>query len=661
MLNEEFAFGVNAAGGWSPGGDWGLWLNLDGEFTGEFVDHYQATLNAGYRLNQDFRLLGTLDYLSKTIEVESWDKNEMLNQYGAGISLDYTISESIGLAGFYQHYKTEGQEYGRISEYDYVDSDNWQHYGWLYGAVRGGDYDELGVDATYRLPGLNMDIGLGLSQIWRKYEEMLGYDSKNVETAAGRLSYDWRDILASGVNFRAGVSMEFADNDNLSWNVSLDRQVGPVSVALTYSEYSNDLATSDRRLYASVNLPIGSTASEIKEGDRGPRKPAFSGQWLTSPVTGMGQPTLKVSEQLERRVDETEVNLAELPENATINKNLMTISGLPALTGVNATYCKPDSATAAFSLGMGNTSVIVDLEKLPCPANVMVTYNQSDGLYTSISFNTKEGSVKINNIDACINMPKDELEAIYRQAKYTKDDPSKLSIRVSGYSTAFSGDVVTYEVITKSGSEAQTNQNNTSMVIVWQVSGGTVVFQDFDIIKVKAPEVQEGKLATITASATATYVSGEVQYISHGEQETVVKPKVSDDDDDTGDDTGDDSGKPESLPNFMKNKNLYVENAGENFKIGFTTDDSGKPNYFCYTKGSADMNSMMSSYTATRGSDGKVTVAMAISVPINGKDTDFEMDLHLDKDDVTLLSTSNVRVIPKGGSTTTYKVTGYIK
>ena len=78
--------------------------------------------------------------------------------------------------------------------------------------------------------------------------------------------------MASGVNFKAGVSMEFAANDNLSWNLSIDRQVGPVSVALTYSEYANDQATSDRRLYASVNLPMGSAAPKAKP-DKGSGPP----------------------------------------------------------------------------------------------------------------------------------------------------------------------------------------------------------------------------------------------------------------------------------------------------------------------------------------------------------------------------------------------------
>lgn len=657
MLNEEFAFGVKAAGGWSPGGDWGLWLNLDGEFTGEFVDHYQATLNAGYRLNQDLRLLGTLDYLGKTVEVESWEKDEMLSQYGAGLSLDYSLMQCIDLSGFYQHYKTEGQEYGKIRSYEYVDSDNWQHYGWLYGAVRGGDYDEIGVDANYNLSELGMTFGVGISQRWRTYEEMLGYDSKSTETAAGRLSYGWNDIMTSGVNLKAGISMEFATNDNLSWNLSFDKQVGPVSVALTYSEYANDQTTSDRRLYASVNMPIGLAAPEVKaEVSGGPRKPAFGGQWLSNPVTGMGTPDLKVSETLERRIDETLVDLDQLADNTTISKNVMTISGLPVLTGVNTTYSKPASALSAFSIGSGNTSVIVDLEKLPCPANVAVTFNQQDGLYTSVSFITTEGSIKVKNAASETNLSQSQIEAIQKQAKFVKMDYEVFNPSIKGPTELSEGETGSYQLSTGAGAKYIITDNSPTSVD-WNATFGTILSSGKNGCDAKAGSHWKKSpyvFSKMTVSADVFYFAGEVVY--YATPKIVVEITPASKENDTGDDTG-----GEDLPNFMKNKTLYVENAGEHFKIGFDTDASGKPTFFVYTKGSADMSSLMSSYTATRGSDGKVSVAMSISVPIDGKDTDFEMDLNLDKDDVTLLGTSNVRVSPTGGSTTTYKVTGYIK
>lgn len=631
MLNEEFAFGVNAAGGWSPGGDWGLWLNLDGEFTGEFVDHYQATLNAGYRLSQDLRLLGTVDYLGKTVEVESWEKDEMLSQYGAGISLAYSLMESLGLSVFYQHYKTEGQEYGRIREYDYVDSDNWQHYGWLYGAVRGGDYDELGVDATYRLPGLNMDIGLGLSQIWRAYEEMLGYDSKNVETAAGRLSYGWRDIMASGVNFKAGVSLEFADNDNLSWNLSLDRQVGPVSVALTYSEYANDQATSDRRLYASVNLPIGSAAApEVKDEDSGPRKPAFSGQWLTSPVTGMGDPSLKVSEQLERRIDETKVDLSETPENATIDKNLMTITGLPVLTGINTNYCKPASAVAAFSIGAGGTSVIVDLTKLPAPAYVMAAFNQQNGLYTIIKFDTKKGSTTLFYTVASVNAMKERLQKEYDAEHYEHEDDYFFKVSASGGTSVTEGAVTTYTLAAEN--QGDTLKSSDLEEVNWYIYGnGTIISETKNSVTVKAGDQANG--ATYEVEVNANYnlykdIGERKIYYAESKKVVTINKKKS---------------KDTPNPEILYSKNVYVATTDHKTKIGFTTDNKGTLLSFVTTLGGSDFASLMSNYTATKHENGTTNVDMTISVPIDGKDTVLDLSMLVNKDGSTIESSSTFK------------------
>jgi hypothetical protein len=425
LLNGGFGATLSAAGGWSPNGAYGAFVKLSGEFSSAEWEHFQALLNLGWRPADKLSLLMTLDYLQKRTEVSSWDKTEYISQYGVGLESAYQITSSISLSGLFMHYKTMGKEYGKVGDYEYTDEDNWYHYGYIYGAVRGGQYNELGVEAQYAHPSGWFSFSLGLSQIWRTYEEMLGHAEKNNDTGAGSASLTLPNLMGSGLNFNAAYRQEFASDNGQSWQVGAYRMFGPVSLGLYYQELSNDLIATDRRLYASVTLPLGQAAKDDKQNESTGRGQALAGKktqealadpnlvrqmaglnpgddgrkenskaaWLRNPVKGMGTPNLRVAEQVERRVDQTHVGMDGMPEDSSVEGNVLTIGGFPALSSYVQDACQPETAAEAFSIGEGGTSVKVVLSKLPAPADIWASFKQSDGNYSVLYLSTEKGSI----------------------------------------------------------------------------------------------------------------------------------------------------------------------------------------------------------------------------------------------------------------------------
>ena len=422
LLNGEFGVNLSAAGGWSPTGAYGAWLKLSGEFSSEAWEHFQALLNLGWRPMDKLSLLVTLDYLHKRTEVEAWDKGEYLSQYGLGLETAYQITPSISLSGLFMHYDTQGKKFGKIGEYEYTDDNNWYHYGHIFGGVRGGKYNEVGLGAEYAHPSGGLMFGLGVSQVWRTYEEMLGHTEKDEDNGAGNASLTLPNLMGSGLNFNAAYRQEFATDKRQSWQVGAYRMFGPVSLGVYYQELSNDLIATDRRLYASVSLPLGAEQPEsnastdksqalankrteqvladpnlirqmagLNPGNDG-QKQNSKAAWLCNPVKGMGTPNLRVAQQVEQRIDQTKVNMDGMPEGTTVEGNIMTLNGFPALEKIESDG-STDSAEAAFSIGDGGTTVKVELSKLPAPEKIWASFKQKDGKYSVVYLETQKGSI----------------------------------------------------------------------------------------------------------------------------------------------------------------------------------------------------------------------------------------------------------------------------
>lgn len=423
LLNGEFGVNLSAAGGWSPTGAYGAWFKLSGEFSSQAWEHFQALLNLGWRPVDKLSLLVTLDYLQKRTEVEAWDQAEYLSQYGLGLETAYQVTPSISLSGLFMHYDTQGKKFGKIGEYEYTDDNNWYHYGHIFGGVRGGQYNELGVEANYAHPSGAFLIGLGLSQVWRTYEEMLGHAERDEDNGAGNASLTLPNLMGSGLNFNAAYRQEFATDKRQSWQVGAYRMFGPVSLGIYYQELSNDLTATDRRLYASLSLPLGaapqdqaeapaerSRALENKKTEQvladpnlirqmAGLNPGNDGQkqnskaaWLRNPVKGMGTPNLRVAQQVEQRIDQTKVDMDGMPEGTTVEGNIMTLNGFPALEKIESDGTT-DSAEAAFSIGDGGTTVKVELSKLPAPEKIWASFKQKDGKYSVVYLETQKGSI----------------------------------------------------------------------------------------------------------------------------------------------------------------------------------------------------------------------------------------------------------------------------
>jgi hypothetical protein len=576
LLNDEFSLGLNLAGGWSPDGIWGLWLKLNTEITPDYVDHFQALLNLGYKISPDFRLMASLDYLNKHLETARWSSSARHDQYGAGLSLAYGIISGLDLAAFFTHYHTGGEEYGQVGEYEFIGDDNLQHYGLIYAGMRGGDYDEGGLDLSYRHPVYRVLVGLSLSQVWRSYEAMLDHAARDTESAAGRLRLDWQDIMQSGVNFQASMSREFSSSDRFSWQVGFNRQVGPVNLGLTYSELRNDQSSTDRRIYGSLSLPFdGSTLKSLaKETRQAVRRAVFKGAWLKAPVRGMGSPALKVAELVEQRVDQTIVDLNELSEGVSVSKNIMTISGLPALASFDTENSSPSSAFEAFSIGSDGTSVLVDLTKLPAPAYIQAIFLQEDGLYTVIVFQTQEGSIKVTKEGQASNVDETFMKFLKTIVTHLK--------RTSGFKADIIGHPEMYVGETKFYHASLRYLLTFKTTKFYEISGaGELTGTSGDgTLRIKGT-----KPGTFTITA---YVFGEEGgykgYYDIATKTVTVKerPKPKEEDDDDDDDEGggdDDSGDGDtggSCGTFRKQGDWTLnDTGGSGFFLNIVLDNSG--------------------------------------------------------------------------------------
>lgn len=435
LLNGDFGVNMSAAGGWSPDGNYGAFLKLSGEFSSKAWEHFQALLNMGWRPMDKLSLVMTLDYLQKRTEVEAWDKAEYLNQYGIGLETAYRITPSISLSGLFMHYDTKGKQFGKIGEYEYTDDDNWYHYGHIFGGVRGGQYNEVGLEARYGHPAGWFSLSLGLSQVWRIYEEMLGHAEKDEDNGAGNVSLTLPNLMGTGLNFNAAYRQEFASDMRQSWQVGAYRMFGPVNLGVYYQELSNDLTSTDRRLYASLSLPLGAgplsqasaradhgqaladkkteqvladtnlirRMSGLNPGDDR-QKPNSKAAWLRNPVQGMGTPNLRVAQQVQRRVDQTRVDMDGMPDGSTVEGNILTLNGFPALEAKMEKGSTP-SALDAFSIGGGGTSVKVEISKLPAPEKVWASFQQKDGNYAVVYLKTEKGSAVITLGDTAHTLP----------------------------------------------------------------------------------------------------------------------------------------------------------------------------------------------------------------------------------------------------------------
>jgi hypothetical protein len=471
LLNYDLSFGLNLNGGWSPRAEHGLWLRVAGEYSSGELDHFQATLNFGRRFLERVTFLGTLDYLSKYINSSKWRRDGRHSQYGAGLSLDYQVIPGAGIAAYYQHYLTGGKEYGLVGDYEYIDAYNWQHYGHTYAGVRGGGYDEAGLDATYRHPGLNLEAGLTIRKIWRRYEKMLGHAARRESNTGGGLRLGLNNLLESGLNLRAVVSSEFSSRDRLSWEIGFNRRFNPVDLRLSYSEQRNDLHSTDRRITALVSLPLGpaprsGSQSLVSSGSAVSTRSPFRGQWLRNPVPNMGNPALKVLEEVEQRLEQTLVDLDQISPDARVSQNQMIISGLPGLCCLDPAYTTPASAGAAFSIGASSTSIIVDISKLPKPEYIQAVFKQSDGLYTIIALRTGQGSTKVTSQGQINGVNQVFLEYLKGIVNGLRQDDSKLAAEVNGPGSMYAGDEASFRV-----EHFLTPGMHANVDIFWEISG----------------------------------------------------------------------------------------------------------------------------------------------------------------------------------------------
>ena len=636
MLNDDLSLGLDLAGGWSPQGDWGLWLKLAAEATPEYVDHFQALINLGYRVNPDLRLLASLDYLNKRMENGSWTAAGEHNQYGAGLSLAYGILPGLDLAAFGLHYHTQGQEYGVVGDYEYVDSANIRHYGLIYGGVRGGDYDQAGLDMTYRLPNYGLELGLSLSQIWRSYEEMLGHASRDESTTAGSLRLDWKDILASGVDFNAGLSQEFSSQDRLSWRLGLARRVGPVELGLTYSELSNDLAETDRRIYCSVSLPLAADAFSAlgKDKTKAKRRTPFQGAWLATPVSGMGDPSLKVAEPVEKRVDKTLVDQDEMTPGVSVDKNIMTISGLPSLASLSQEYTTPVSSQAAFSIAAGGTSVLVNLDKLPAPATIRGAFQQRDGRITLLFLRTKLGSTVVEQVSKA----EDVDQVVLKMMISLIGDGFRMrgkdyETAISGPSTVEAGSTQIFNLVDKKGTTSR---------LRWKISGQGTLLSNVDNSAISVRGLAPGTYKLTVISASFKGDSSGLVYVAM--RTITVVPKGSGDTGDPGDTGG-------TCGDFRK-QGVWTMSDGSGFTLKTGIDASGKVVWMDNGVGQASGSDI----TSDTGGCNKGRYSGNVSGAIKGDNYSYDLDLSISGDNIG--AGSKVTAYFNYKPVNTYEVTG---
>jgi len=646
MLNDDLSMGLSLAGGWSPDGVWGLWLRLAAEATPEYVDHFQALMNLGCQITPQMRLLASLDFLNKHMENGSWSSSGQHNQYGAGLSLAYGILPGLDLAAFGLHYHTQGQEYGQVGDYEYVDSSNIQHFGLIHGGVRGGDYNQAGLDLTYRHPQHGLELGLGLSQIWRGYEQMLGHAARDESNTAASLRLGWRDILSSGVDLAGSMSQEFASQDRLSWQLGLTRAVGPLMLGLTYSELSNDQAETDRRVYCSVSLPLeaGGLNSPDQQEPNPSRRPAFQGAWLETPVSGMGEPSLKVAEPVEKRVDRTIVDLNELGDGISVSQDTMTISGLPALAALDRGYSTPASALDAFSIANGGTSVVVDLAKLPAPSYIRAVFRQRNGLFTMISLGTEQGSVKVNRVSKTESVNRAILQTILglMEDGFSSDGSVYLST-ITGPKVVEAGDLTNFSITDVKGKTDK---------LRWRITGqGNIVTGD----RSRAITVRSLAPGTYQLTAICGSLSGDsFGYFCVARKTITVVAKGADTGDDSGDggDSGNSGDTGGACGNFRQ-PGIWTMTDGSGFTLKTAIGGDGKVTWMDNGIGQASGADI----TNDTGGCYQGKWNGNVSGNINGKNYSYDLALSISGDKIVVGSKAKEYTNYQPGST--YGVTGW--
>jgi hypothetical protein len=346
----------------------GVWARLEAEFNEESRQHTQSYINLGWKLSDALGFQLTLDYLNKRVAVDSWDMAENLDQFGVGLGLSSRLSNLFNFSGQLLHYETRGKIFGII----YMDEesvDGWYKHYSILGGVRGGLFNEANLGLEYTHPKNRLGCQLSLSQIWRSYEKMLGYEEEDEQTGAGWTELTLYDLFIKGLNFAASYREEFSSDSRRAWSVSLARRWKSIHINLQYEELANDLIPSDKRVMLTLNLPCDvllstNTQDNPEEKESGqelvhqtklPQTTTFVAKWLKTPVRGMGQPALKVAQEVKGRVDLVSINLADVT----------------SISGPNPIDCG-ETATYSANVNQENIGVITEYEwKIAGQANIV--------------------------------------------------------------------------------------------------------------------------------------------------------------------------------------------------------------------------------------------------------------------------------------------------
>lgn len=361
-LNDHFAYGVKLTAGWMNK-YLGASLTFKNEYTNRRREYQQMVLNTGFAFSDNWKAKVTGDYLNKAFSVDEWNWESDLNQYGIGAEVTCDLSQTFSFFSYYSHYRTHGEDYE----------------GYLNGnleiAIRGGNYDAVGMGMAFYDSKGRFSIETDGGYIRREYEAKLSLDKRKEKNFEAGIRTEVKDILGSGVNFKGSFRREFGSSAQDNWELELLRTIGPAILNLSYSETENDGMTKDHRAFIRVVIPLNKIVTKTGKIPNSDfyQKPyikhsGISRYWVTTPVTGMGTPQLKVAEIVERStqfVIDCEVITAG---NA--------FAGLPA-TGSTHIWTMTSPTTNYMRYSVNFTG---DTHLLPNSVPVTVTWTQGTAL-----------------------------------------------------------------------------------------------------------------------------------------------------------------------------------------------------------------------------------------------------------------------------------------
>lgn len=377
VLNDEAAYGLFAGMGYIWPEMVGVYSRLDAEFSVDphQREHTQIYANLGWAVIDDLWMKFTFDYLNKRVEVDHWDRDDYLDQFGFGMDLRYQISPFFDVAGQYAHYRTHGELFGIVGTQPGSGAVP------VYGGVRGGDYDEAGVRLGYAHPSIGFEGELGFSQVWRTYEEMLEHPEDSETNAAVRSRVKFSDLFRTGLDLSAYYDQEFDSDERRSWRVELSRQFPTFGIHCYYEELANDLIDSDERFMMTLDVSLDALfatkssshpAKTSLSPDAIPAMPSDGQtdqddfvQWVRAPVAGMGEPTLKVAQTVTEAQNYFRIGFDTVVQAAWT-------SPLP-LTGSTATLHKDPGTPVEYRRYSINFDG--DLSRLPDTIPVTITWS----------------------------------------------------------------------------------------------------------------------------------------------------------------------------------------------------------------------------------------------------------------------------------------------